>query len=144
MRFAVCLWIVLALSSPSDLAAQTAVDSAAIRAAVLDYIEGWFAGDPGRMERALHPELVKRIVVTDEVTGRDWIDGMGASKLVEGTRRKFGTQVPPDARRTDVTILDVSGRAASVKVDAGPWVDYMHLVKVNGTWKILNVLWETR
>ena len=32
----------------------------AIRATVLDYIEGWFEGDAGRMERALHPELMKR------------------------------------------------------------------------------------
>lgn len=144
MRLASCLWILLLMCQVSPLGAQTAADSTAIRAAALDYIEGWFAGDPARMERPLHPELVKRILVTDEVTGRDWIDGMGATRLIEGTRRKFGTEVPRDARRTDVTILDILGRAASVKVDAGPWVDYMHLVDVNGAWRILNVLWETR
>lgn len=119
-------------------------DSAAIRATALDYIEGWFAGDVARMERALHPELVKRILVTDRETGRDWVDGMGITKLVEGTRHGFGREIPEDTRRTEVTILDITGRAASVKVDAGPWVDYMHLVRENGEWKILNVLWETR
>lgn len=124
------------------LAAPEAADSAAIRATALDYIEGWFAGDVERMERALHPELVKRILVTDQETGRDWVDGMGMTKLVEGTRHGFGREIPEDARRTDVTILDITGRAASVKVDAGPWVDYMHLVRENGEWKILNVLWE--
>jgi hypothetical protein len=35
-------------------------DEAAIRAVVLDYVEGWFDGDAVRMERALHPELMKR------------------------------------------------------------------------------------
>jgi hypothetical protein len=35
-------------------------DEDAIRAVALDYFEGWFAGDVTRMERALHPELVKR------------------------------------------------------------------------------------
>jgi hypothetical protein len=35
-------------------------DEDAIRAVVLDYVEGWFDGDAARMERALHPELVKR------------------------------------------------------------------------------------
>lgn len=144
MRLVLCICALSALGPASELAAQTAADSTAIRSAALDYIEGWFAGDPDRMAGALHPELVKRIVVTDEATGRDWIDGMGMSKLVEGTRRAFGTQVPSEKRRTDVIILDIIGRAASVKVDAGPWVDYMHLVKVNGDWKILNVLWETR
>ena len=37
-------------------------ERAAIERAVLDYFEGWFGGDPVRMERALHPELVKRSV----------------------------------------------------------------------------------
>src|SRR5437762_11883422 len=35
-------------------------DETAVRAAASDYIEGWYDGDAGRMERALHPELVKR------------------------------------------------------------------------------------
>lgn len=35
-------------------------DEQAIRAVVGDYAEGWFDGDCARMERALHPELVKR------------------------------------------------------------------------------------
>lgn len=140
----VCLWLSLIVILTSEVTAQTEADSAAIRAAALDYIEGWFAGDAERMARALHPELVKRIVVTDEATGRDLIDGMGVSKLVEGTRRGYGAEVPIEARRTGVSILDVTGQAASVKLDAGPWVDFMHLVRVNGEWKILNVLWERR
>jgi hypothetical protein len=24
------------------------------------------------------------------------------------------------------------------------WIDYMHLVRWNGAWKIVNVLWELR
>lgn len=146
MRFLFRLWIALLLTAvpTSDLAGQTAVDSAAIRATALDYIEGWFDGDPDRMARALHPELVKRIVVSDEVTEREWIDGMGFTKLVGGTRRGFGREIPEEDRRTDVTIYDVTGRAATVKLDAGPWVDYMHLVRVDGEWKILNVLWEMK
>lgn len=126
----------------ADVSLGAAADSAAIRATALDYIEGWFAGDAARMERALHPELVKRILVTDEETGRDWVDGMGMTKLVEGTRHGYGREIPADERRSDVSILDITGRAASVKVDAGRWVDYMHLVRENGEWKILNVLWE--
>ena len=33
----------------------TVMDEEAIRAVVADYIEGWYDGDAGRMERALHP-----------------------------------------------------------------------------------------
>ncbi len=124
--------------------APAPADTAAIRAAALDYIEGWYAGDATRMERALHPELVKRILAFDPETGRPFVDEMGASKLIEGTRHGYGKGIPESARRTDVTILDVIGNAAAVKVDAGPWVDYMHLVRIEGDWKILNVLWERR
>lgn len=146
MRFLFRLGIALLLTAvpTSDLTGQTAADTAAIRATALDYIEGWFDGDPDRMARALHPELVKRIVVSDEVTEREWIDGMGFTKLVEGTRRGFGREIPGEDRRTDVTIFDITSRAATVKLDAGPWVDYMHLVRVDGEWEILNVLWEMK
>jgi len=37
-------------------------DEDAIRAATLDYVEGWFDGDAGRMERALDPELVAEVL----------------------------------------------------------------------------------
>lgn len=144
MRLALCLALVATVAARQPVAAQTTADSAAIRAAALDYIEGWFTGDADRMTRALHPEMVKRIVVKDPVSGRNLVDGMGATRLIEGTRRKFGTEIPAEQRRTDVTVLDIFGAAASVKVDAGPWIDYLHVVKFNGEWRILNVLWERR
>ncbi|HEY7574297.1 MAG TPA: nuclear transport factor 2 family protein [Thermoanaerobaculia bacterium] len=124
--------------------AQSADDSAAIRAAALDYIEGWYAGDPERMARAVHPELVKRIVVINQDTGEPFIDNMGAGRLVEGTRAAYGRETPAEERRTDVTILDVFGNAASVKIDAGGWIDYLHMAKMDGRWSIVNVLWERR
>lgn len=146
MRFSLisCIALLLSTVPSSGLIAQTAADSAAIRGAALDYIEGWFDGDPDRMARSLHPELIKRIVVSDDVTEREWIDGMGVTKLVGGTRRGFGREIPEEDRRTDMTIFDITGRASTVKLDAGPWVDYMHLVRVDGEWKILNVLWEMK
>jgi ABC-type sugar transport system substrate-binding protein len=123
---------------------QTAEDSAAIRATALDYIEGWYSGDAERMARALHPELVKRIVMINPDTGQPFIDTMGAGRLVEGTRAAYGTQIPEAERRTDVTILDVFGNAAAVKVDAGGWIDYLQMSKLGGRWMIVNVLWERR
>src|SRR5687767_4012275 len=92
--------------------AQTAADSSAIRQAALDYIQGWYAGDAARMERALHPELAKRIVRTDSL-GHDWVAGMGASQLVAGTRAGGGREVPAAEQRTEVTVLDVFQDAAS-------------------------------
>lgn len=125
----------------AQTAADSASDSAAIRQAALDYIEGWYAGDAARMERALHPELAKRIVRADSAGG-DWISSMGASQLVAGTHAGFGREVPAAERKTLVTILDLFRNTASAKIDAGPWIDYLHLARVNGRWVIVNVLWE--
>jgi len=133
----------LALAAPAPARAQSAADSAGIRATALDYIEGWYAGDGERMARALHPELVKRIMYTDSA-GRQWIGSMGASQLVRGTRAGGGTRTPAAQQRTEVRILDVFQNVAAVRVDAGAWVDELQLVKWQDRWVILNVLWELR
>ncbi len=124
--------------------AQTAADSAAIRQAALDYIEGWYTADGDRMARALHPELAKRIQNVDQ-QGRYWVRDMTASELIRGARAGGGSQTPAAQRRSDVRILDVFQNAASARVDATGWIDYLHLVRqADGRWLIVNVLWETR
>jgi pimeloyl-ACP methyl ester carboxylesterase len=117
-------------------------DTDAIRQAALDYIEGWYAGDAERMGRSLHPELVKRIV-RDRYRGSE-LEQMGAPELIAMTGRGGGRTTSAEAQRMDVTILDVFGNAASVRVDADAWIDYMQLARYNGEWKIVNVLWELR
>jgi hypothetical protein len=126
---------------PALTHAQSAADSAAIRAAALDYIDGWYAADGQRMERALHPELAKRNVFSDS-TGRSRLIQMSAMTLVMGTRNGGGSTIPAAQRSDSVRILDIYGGAASARVRAATWVDYMHLAKFNGQWRIINVLWE--
>jgi len=130
----------------AELRAQTTAteaDKAAIKQTALDYIEGWYEGNAERMEKALHPELAKRIVRTGP-EGRSRLDQMGAMTLVQGTRRGGGKETPKDKQQKDVTILDVFENAASVKVVASEWIDYLHVAKVNGRWVIVNVLWELK
>jgi hypothetical protein len=144
-RIAITVVVGLLALLPGPARAQTApdpaADSAAIQQAALDYIEGYYGGDAARMERALHPELAKRIVRADS-TGASFISSMGASQLVAATRGGFGNEIPAAQRKTQVTVLDVFQNAASAKIDAGPWIDYLHLARVNGRWVIVNVLWE--
>jgi hypothetical protein len=133
--------VAAALLTPTLSRAQTAADSAAIRATALDYIDGWYAADGARMERALHPELAKRNVYND-ANGRSRLIQMSAMSLVNGTRSGGGSDIPAAQRTDSVRILDIYGNAASVRVRAATWIDYMHLAKYNGQWRILNVLWE--
>src|SRR3989442_15936139 len=41
-------------------------------------------------------------------------------------------------------LLDIFQNAASARIDAGGWIDYLHLIRLRGRWVILNVLWEIR
>lgn len=135
--------LALLLFSASRAAAQTAADSAAIRATALDYVEGWYTGDAARMERALHAELAKRIVQTDE-RGRSRIGQQSALTLINNTRTAEGRETPPEQQIKDVRILDIFGNSASVRAEMSGWIDYMHIAKWNGQWKIVNVLWELK
>ena len=127
----------------AETKAQTPADTQAIKATALDYIEGWYEGNADRMERALHPELAKRIVRSNP-EGRSRLDQMSAMSLVQGTKRGGGKDTPKEKQQKDVTILDVYENAASVKVVASEWIDYLHVAKYNGRWVIVNVLWELK
>jgi hypothetical protein len=143
MRCSTLLTLAAACIAAAPAAAQTASDSVAIRATALDYIEGWYEGNGERMERAVHPDLAKRIVNTNE-RGRSVLGHQSAMTLVQNTRRGGRNETPPEQQRKDVRILDIFGNTASVRVDAGTWIDYLHVVKWNGRWMIINVLWENR
>jgi hypothetical protein len=122
--------------------AQSAADSAAIRTAALDYVEGFYEGSAERMARALHPELVKRIIARDTLTKRDWISQMGAAQLINATARGGGRNTPAERRTREVKILDIYETVASVRATMSGWIDYMHLARIDGRWQIVNVLWE--
>ena len=132
-----------ALTPFSAGSCQSQSDSTAIRQTALDYIQGWYEGDGARMERALHPELAKRIVRTDSL-GNYRIDQQSAMTLVQGTRAGYGKTTPLADRHDDVRILDIFRNAASVRINASYWVDYLQLARWHGRWVIVNVLWELK
>ena len=134
------LLVMLLATTPAS--AQTAADSAAIRATAHDYIDGFYEGNPERMERALSPDLAKRIVRVRD--GQSMVNNMTKEQLVGITQRRVGNPTPEAERRSDVMITNIFGNAATVRIDASTWVDFVQLGKVDGRWVIINVLWEMR
>jgi hypothetical protein len=141
IRTALICVVVFALPSTSD--GQSAADSAAIRGTALDNIVGWYTANAERMDPALHPDLAKRIINTNQ-RGRNILGHQSAMTLVQNTRSGGGRETPVAEQRKDVRILDIFGNTASVRIDAGSWVDYLHIARWNGRWVIINVLWEMR
>ena len=147
MRNSALTLLAILVFGAAEFRAQTSgsdADKEAVKATALDYIEGWYEGNAERMERALHPDLAKRIVRVSPDKKYYRLDQMSALGLVQGTRSGFGKNTPKEKQQKDVTILDVFENAASVKIVASDWIDYLHIAKFNGRWVIVNVLWEMK
>lgn len=112
-----------------------AADEDAIVLCVLDYFEGWFEADPERMRRALHPDLAKRSL------GREGLDQLTASQMVDATAEGAGRERDARPRRINIRVVEVYGDIATAMVDSNVYREYVHLVRTNGDWRIVNALW---
>jgi hypothetical protein len=118
-------------------------EQAAVERAVLDYVEAIEQGKPELMRRSVHTDLHKFGFFREGPEAAYQIYPMTFDELVElaATFKQDG-RVPADARHS-VEILDVLDQTASVKLTAFWGVDYLHLAKYDGEWKIVQVLWQS-
>jgi putative lumazine-binding protein len=116
-------------------------EGAAIERTVLDYFEGWFGGDPVRMERALHPELVKRSLEKD-APRRETLRTITAEAMIEATARGEGKNESPGDLGIEIEVEDVLGGLANVTVRSVVYTEYLHLARTSDGWKIVNDLWQ--
>ena len=121
----------------------TSGDEAAVARAARDYIEGWFDGDPARMERALHPELAKRSLEQDS-SGAESVRTLTAREMIDMTASGEGQREDVDDRRIEVEVHDVSEGIASATVRSALYVDLLQLLKTREGWRIVNVAWRDR
>src|ERR671923_2370469 len=90
----------------------TVTEQELITQTVLDYFEGWFDGDAGRMERALHPGLAKRSLEAD-----GWaLNETTAEWMIDATARGLGRERGGGDRGIEVEGIDVYGTIASAIV----------------------------
>ena len=108
---------------------------AAVTACIADYCEGYAAGDEQRMERSLHPELVKRSIEGDSIRTLD------APYMVRAAAKRRADGTAEVAPSWTIELVDIRGDIAAAVVVTRQFQDYLHLVRFHGKWKILNVLW---
>ena len=142
-RLAVRLALLAALA-PAPLLAQSTADSAAVRRAALDYVEGFYEGDTTKLVRALRPDFAKsgRARSGSERSYRDsrmsWDQAMAFARRV-----RAGTTRTPAGAPKEVVLYDVQDQTASAKVRAWWGTDYLLLAKDDGRWVITHVLWQS-
>ena len=116
-------------------------DTAAIERCLLDYFDGWFDGDPVRMDRALHTGLAKHALGQD-ATRSDRLDVTTKEEMVEATRMGLGRGRDLPDRAIRIEIASVSGDIASVVVHSAVYVEYALLARTSDGWRITSTLWR--
>lgn len=123
--------------------AQGDAERAAVKQASMDYIEAVYNVDPSLAERSVHPELVKRGFFIKKGEAAYSPHTMTFDQFVQLSKTYNAKgSVPKDAPK-EVVVFDVADQTASVKVTAVWGIDYMHLAKYDGKWKIINILWQS-
>ena len=110
-------------------------------AVATDYLTSFYSGTAeersARIAGALHAQLAKRspAFVREDGTFRE----IPFDRMIQLAAETVNIErtVP-----YSVKVLDMTPRMASVRTDADWGVDFMHLVKVDGVWKVVNVLWD--
>jgi len=140
---ATALAVALLVGGPAGLTAQAQTgDKDAVRQAALDYVEGIYNVQPERIERSVHPNLVKRGFYKKDAATPYAEMPMTYEQLV-----KLAASWNKDGKRDisikEVVVLDVLDQTAVAKVRASWGIDYMMLGKFDGKWKITQILWQS-
>jgi Putative lumazine-binding len=142
--FAACLLVPASLGAQQTRSTPSAEDTAGVKAAVLDYVEGIYLADTSRIVRSVRPELAKRGYFIPQNQTAYSNEPMTYQELI-GVARSWnaGRRRNPDTMPKEIQILDLLDQTASAKLVAQWGVDYFHLARYDGRWMIVNVLWQT-
>ena len=120
--------------------AQTTTDEKAIRQAILNYVESFYNADTAKVYASVHPELAKRGYYKRDNNYSE--AKMTFNQMVSlSSRWNKNNPVPADAPK-EITLFEVKDKIASAKLKAMWGTDYFHLAKIDGNWKIINVMWQ--
>ena len=126
--------------APEKLAASQE-DIDAITGATLDYLEGYVTGDPERHARAYHPECLKRRLDRDEETGIYELIVLSPQVMVDYAAT--GRTIEENCQ-IEVIIDAVFEDIATVRAYSCNWVDFLHIVKARGEWRLFHATWHRR
>ena len=137
------LALALAPQQPSEATEPTA-DERAVRAAIEDYVQGFYAADPSRLERALSKDLTKvgyyRGDDQDQFAGPLGMTYEQALELAASWNAGGAQGELPEPR---IQVFDVADKTAAGMLVAAWGQDYLQLVEEEQGWRIRQVLWQS-
>lgn len=141
-RFGFTAAALLLAALPASLSGQSAEDRAGVERAALDYLEGFYEGDPAKIRRGVHPDVLKfGFAMRNGAYQR--IPMSFDQMLAFADNVRESGQFPDDDAPKEVELLDVLDQTAVAKVYAWWGSDYLSMAKYEGAWKIVQVLWQS-
>lgn len=118
----------------------------AIKETAMNYMKSWYQGDADRMKGSLHDQLAKRSLQepSDNKNGKIGLRSTRAADMVLYTEMGYGKRLWKEGFTIDVMVLDHHQKIATVKVIAPHYLEYLHLVKIDHKWLIVNALYEKK
>lgn len=136
--------LILATGLVYHLHGQQTTEEEKVKAACMDYIEGFYEGDESKLKRSLSPDLLKFGYMKRR--GEEVYASAGQMTFEEALSYARGVKekqrFPKADAPREVVIYDVSDQIAAAKVTAWWGFDYILLAKKEGKWMIEQVLWQ--
>jgi hypothetical protein len=134
------LTTITVLALPGAVAAQSTLgaDAEAVRQTVLDYATGARSANGDLIARTVHPELTNVMLASYRQTGKQFLRHAGASYVVEAVRG--GMPAGESEEPPEIIVYDVADDMAAAKLTSPRAASYLQLVRIHGTWKIINAL----
>lgn len=135
---------VIPTNSKIELAAKASKkDSAEIRRISLGYLVALQDLKPNLMNEVMNDSLNKVTIGWNRTMKKEYARATTKAEMIEyaTTWNKSNTKFPFNPSNK-VVILDIYNRIASVKLISDNWVEYLHLIKLDGKWSIINLLWQ--
>lgn len=125
----------------SKIASQK--DSLEIKEKALGYLIGLQQLQPKLINEVMNDSLNKVTIGWDRNTEKEYSKRTTKTQMIAfaNSWNKSNTKFPVPANNT-ATILDIYNRIANVKLVSDNWVEYLHLMKLDGNWQIVNLIWQ--
>jgi hypothetical protein len=134
-----CLLAILLVPVP---AVAQGDDRAAVRQAALDYVTAIYESKPELIERSVSTELTKHGFMAQK-DGSYRRAPMTYQELLKVAKEWNAAGRNRDVSIKEVTVGEVFDQTATAMVRANWGIDFMQLAKIDGRWKILNIVWQS-
>ena len=121
----------------------TKEDLSEIKRISLGYLIALQELKPDLMSEVMNDSLNKVTIGFSRTLRKEAVTAITKKRMLDNAANwnKSNMRFPPNPNN-QVKILDVYHRIATVKLSSDNWIEYLHLIKLDGKWSIINLLWQ--